>query len=29
MFTIPDDLLQDWLFPQDQALFDSLFRGQG
>ncbi|BEI80789.1 hypothetical protein CcaverHIS002_0113180 [Cutaneotrichosporon cavernicola] len=29
MFTLPDDLLQDWLFPQDQALFDSLFRGQG
>ncbi|GMK57447.1 hypothetical protein CspeluHIS016_0402810 [Cutaneotrichosporon spelunceum] len=28
VFTIPDDLLQDWLFPQDQALFDSLFRGQ-
>lgn len=28
MFTIPDDLLQDWLFPQDQQLFDSLFRGQ-
>lgn len=28
IFTIPDDLLQDWLFPQDQQLFDSLFRAQ-
>lgn len=28
MFTIPDDLLQDWLFPQDQQLFDSLFHPQ-
>ncbi|KLT44978.1 hypothetical protein CC85DRAFT_269962 [Cutaneotrichosporon oleaginosum] len=24
MFTIPDDLTQDWMFPQDQALFASL-----